>query len=196
MDELSNLILVDIETTGLDRERSGILSIGAVDYNSDKEFYIGTYPGSDVLIEPAALKLNGLYLNDKATPIKDAVQQFIDWSLSIYDKPILGGENVGQFDAIMLCKAFTGDMSLNWIFKHRVVDLHSIVYFLTGKSLSLKLAAEECGMRPEPEIHHALNGAKKAKEVLRYLHSLYNNPRFTIYDPIGVVRHNGYEKTW
>lgn len=163
---MQNLILVDIETSGLDRERCGIMSIGAVDYNSDKEFYLETYPGSDILIEPAALKLNGLWLNDKLTHIKDAVQQFVNWSLSIYDKPILGGECFNQFDAPFLCKALTGKTTFDWPFRHRFVDIHTIVYFLTGKSLSLKLAAEEFGLEPEPAIHNALNGAKKAKEIL------------------------------
>lgn len=163
---MKNLILVDIETTGLDRNKCGILSIGAVDYNSDKHFYLETYPGSDILIEPAALKLNGLCLNDKLIPIKDAVQQFVDWTFSIYENPILGGECFNQFDAPFLCKALAGNTIFDWPFRRRFLDLHSVVYFLTGKSLSLKLAAEEFGLEPEPAVHNALNGAKKAKEIL------------------------------
>lgn len=167
---MKNLILVDIETTGLDRLNSSILSIGAVDYNSQKEFYIECRADEDSNLENGAMAINGfsyMQVYDQSKPTSlEAYQAFEKWAFNIYENPILGGENIGQFDAMFLCKASGNMFSLNWPFKHRFVDLHSIIYFLTGESLSLKAAAEKYKLEPEPAIHNALNGAKKAKEIL------------------------------
>lgn len=174
---MKNLILVDIETTGTDRLHSSILSIGAVDYNSEKEFYIECRADEDSNLENGAMAINGfsytqVYDQSKPTSL-EAYQKFEKWAFNIYENPILGGENVGQFDAMFLCKASGNMFSLNWPFKHRFFDLHSIVYFLTGESLSLKDTAKKYGLEPEPAIHNALNGAKKAKEILTYINDNY-----------------------
>lgn len=170
---MNNLIIVDIETTGLDRVNCGIVSIGAVDYNSEHKFYIECRPNQSDIIEQKALEINGFTYDQIFDPTKPSTTQayksFEEWALSIYDQPILGGENIGQFDALFLCKASGNGFTLNWPFKHRFVDLHSIFCFATGKSISLQNMAKYFGLDPEPEIHNALNGALKAKEVLQCL---------------------------
>lgn len=168
---MKNLIIVDIETSGLDRTQCAVLSIGAIDFNSDKEFYIECKTNRKHLIEEKALELNGFtheQIFDEAKPTgREAYKKFEEWAYSIYEQPILGGENIGQFDAMFLCRLRNNDFSLNWPFKHRFVDLHSIMYFITKKSMSLQNMAKYFHLEPENEVHNALNGAKKAKEILQ-----------------------------
>lgn len=170
---MENLIIVDIETSGLDRTNCGILSIGAIDFNSDRNFYLECRVDDNHSIENKALELNGFTKEQIFDPTKPTMQEgyqiFEEWAFSLYKNPILGGENIGQFDALFLCRASGNKFTLNWPFKHRFVDLHSIFYFATGQSISLQNMAKYFGLDPEPEIHNALNGALKVKEIFQCL---------------------------
>lgn len=178
--EIPNLIIVDIETTGLNRLKSGVCSIGAVDFNSEKSFYAECRISRKCTIDDMAIKINGFTLDsiyDESKPTEEvAYKMFEEWALSIYKNPILGGENIGNFDALFLNRLYeqanNQDVSflMNWPFRHRFLDLHSIVFFLTGKSMSLKNSCEYFSIKTEEIIHNALAGAEKCKEVLKHIY--------------------------
>jgi hypothetical protein len=54
------------------------------------------------------------------------------------------------------------------MFGYRYLDMHTINYMVTGKSLSLSKAAAEYGLYPEPKPHKALQGAKYTREVFKH----------------------------
>jgi hypothetical protein len=69
------MIIVDIETTGIDPIKNSMVSIGAVDYNTGEEFYRECRVFDGTEIDPYALKINGLTVeqcNDKSKEIPTA----------------------------------------------------------------------------------------------------------------------------
>ena len=123
------MIIIDIETTGLDPIACSILSIGAVDFENGDEFYVECqmYPNS--LIEDAALKINGFNQEQLCDPTKVTVRElylmFVDWAKN--RKMPLAGQQVGSFD-IKFLQAIAKKENFSWTFTHRSVDLHSVAY--------------------------------------------------------------------
>jgi len=178
------MIIVDVETTGVSAEKNCIVSIGAVDYDSDREFYQECiiYPESEVT--PIALEINGFteddIRNSQKPEAKEAYGMFEEWSLSLYpenkDKPVLAGHNVGHFDILFLEKENSRILSeRKFPFSYRTVDSHTLGVLRFGKSLTLDGLLEACGLSPEPKPHNALTGAKSCKEALKSIFAHYLN---------------------
>lgn len=174
------MIMVDVETSGLDPSRHAILSIGAVDFeHPDHQFYAECRIGPETAVDEAALQCNGFTLEDISNPSKPDLfsicRGFEEWCDQVRDRT-LGGHNP-HFDAGMLHAAFTR-AGLEWPFRYRYVDSHSITYgwFLAlGKQLPLKNGVShiDCdtmlrfvGLFEEPLPHYALTGAKMEAEAL------------------------------
>lgn len=163
------MISVDVETTGLDPEKSSLLSIGAVDMNDPTNTFYGECRAFDMaLIFDEALNVNGFTMEqakDKEQPSeKDLIIDFLDYVDSIEKKPIMCGMNVG-FDFRFVehaCKR----ARLKTPFSFRTVDIHSLAYFVyDGKInpfliLSLNYILQSLGLPKEPDPHNALTGAK------------------------------------
>ena len=166
------MIIVDVETTGLDPIKSSIVSIGAVDFEKGDEFYIECHAPADAVIEPEALAVNGLTREQcfDATKVSavEAYKQFLWWT-SDNRLVMLAGQQVGTFDAKFLQVLHERAGLGKWPFGHRSVDLHSVAFAKFGKSLSLDGILKELGLEPEPKPHNALTGAKLEAEAFRRL---------------------------
>jgi DNA polymerase III epsilon subunit-like protein len=172
------MIVVDIETTGLDPVKNSIISIGALDFsNPKKEFYGECSPKKE--IDQEALKINGFKEEGLKLIKKDCfslVKEFLEWAKKINGKT-LAGENV-WLDASFLRQA-TKEMNEEWPFGHRFLDLHSLSYYfhiLDDKEIikedskfSLDQTLKYLGLPEEPKPHNALTGAKVSAECLSRL---------------------------
>jgi DNA polymerase III epsilon subunit-like protein len=176
------LIVVDVETTGLDPERHQIISIGAVNFADPREPYYGECrlsPGSEVSEE--ALKITGVTLEElerRKRTLEEILQEFLKWTTTCKERT-LAGENI-WFDARFLQHAL-GKCGLAWTFGHRYVDLHSVSYAMRTRakkcamvangvsSLSLDETLQFVGLKPRKGSHHAREDAKLEAEALSRL---------------------------
>lgn len=118
-----NMIILDIETGGLDPQKNALLSIGAVDYNTGDEFYIEAYHSTIFAhrIDDAALAVNGFtreqiaQWDDKTRPIVEvAYVRFLKWCEG--RDLLIGGQQVGAFDLRFLKEIHTSIESINHAF--------------------------------------------------------------------------------
>lgn len=192
------MVIIDIETTGLDHSKHSILEIGALDFNnSSNEFYqkCRIFEGAEV--DENALKINGyndmqLYDLDKQD-LKSLLLNFIEWITPIKNKT-LAGQNV-DFDILFL-KESLKKCNIDWIVSWRKIDLHTLVYCDCLKkgfipkiknefsNLSGDKIMEYVGLPTEPKPHTGINGVKYEAEAfsrLIYGKSLINDfTRFNI----------------
>ncbi len=177
------MLVVDIETSGTDRDRHSILSIGAVDLTEPKRQFSGECQiRSGAEITDQALTVNGYTKEQIIDPSKpsegELLLSFLDW-LDEAAEHTIGGQNV-HFDAGFLTSAAKRAGQIVEI-EHRLIDLHSICWVQMVKrgieppvqnkvsALSLDRIAEYTGLPPEPRPHLALNGAKWEAEAFSRL---------------------------
>lgn len=175
------MIVLDIETGGLDPSINPILSIGAVNYDNSVEFYTECYvpdvlTGSRWILDNKALEVNGFnlatILNQDNPTISQAYKAFVEWALPFGEedgKVLLAGQQIGSFDVLFLHEASGGKREFEKYFSKRHVDLHSVAFATFGKSLSLDGILNELGLASEPKPHNALTGAKLEAEAFRRL---------------------------
>jgi DNA polymerase III epsilon subunit-like protein len=177
------MIVVDIETTGLDPVLHSIIEIGAVDFSDPENSFNGRcriWEGAEV--DPLALKVNG-YTGEELRDArfmteKELLLDLITWMEKIEDKTI-AGHNV-DFDIQFLnetCKR----CGIAQKFGKRKVDQHTLVYasMLTRgmkpelengvSNLHSDLIMEYVGIPAEPKPHRAINGARFETEALSRL---------------------------
>lgn len=173
------MIVVDIETSGLDPEKCSILSIGALDFlRPERSFYQECHIEADVLVEEKALEINGFTIKDITDNSKvseaQIVIEFLDW-LDQSSHHIMAGLNIATFDIpFILAKAKKYD--IGWYPNYRHVDLHTLCYskyMALNKEMPLKyyqsgISADTIhlftGIGEEPKPHNGLNGAKYEAE--------------------------------
>lgn len=166
------MIIIDIETGGLDPLKHALLSIGAVDHTTGETFYIECRAESDAELDDAALAINGFTRAQALDPAKPsraaAYLQFLAWAAG---RPTLvGGQQVGAFDLRFLRVIHDSIAGIvSWPFGHRSVDLHSVAYAKLGQSLGLDGILKAVGLAPEPKPHHALTGARLEHEAFKVL---------------------------
>jgi DNA polymerase III epsilon subunit-like protein len=166
------MIILDIETTGLDPVKHSMVSLGAVDYDTGEEFYTENYLPFGKEVDDFALKVNGFtreQLNDTTKlRIYEAYAKFLEWATK--RDCLIGGQQVGSFDLPFLKHLHSlGDWGVKWPFGHRSVDLHSVAFAKLGKSLSLDGILIELGLEPEPKPHNALVGARLERDAFKKL---------------------------
>lgn len=175
------MIIVDVETTGVDAQKNSLVSIGAVDfYEAERQFYGECKPWEGAEINSRALEINGFSketLRSKDKEIEELTAAFKEWTEEAKVKT-LAGENI-WFDVSFLKKAFEKS-DLEWTFGRRFIDLHSLSYsnhisldrLPLNKELSrlsLDQTLQYVGMPEEPEPHNALRGAKMEAEAFSRL---------------------------
>lgn len=176
------MIVIDVETTGLDPNRHSIISLGAVDFNNKENlFYEECRLKEDSEINLNALKVNGFteeQINNQKLSCKELLEKFIEWSKKINDMTI-GGHNV-QFDISFLQNHFK-HYNLKWIYGHKYLDLHSIFYFQLLKNkksinlkdnksdLNLDFIIKHLGLKKRTGLHNALEDAQLTAEAFSYL---------------------------
>lgn len=173
------MIVLDIETGGMVVGKNPLLSIGALEFENPQNSFYGECGGvrEGQVINPEALKINGFsekkILENKKSA-GELVREFYLWAKQITDRTI-AGHNI-SFDIGFLEYEF-GLAGIEWIFGHRSVDLHSIMfsYFLTKKikpvadglsALSLGRIMEYLGVLVVRGKHNALEDAKLTAECL------------------------------
>lgn len=180
------MIVLDIETTGLDPEENGIVSIGALDINNpDDYFYEECRIREGERIDPNALEVNGFSVEEcrdkNRQSTRELLQHFEAW-ISTRTIKMIGGLHVASFDVPFLNKK-ASQVGLRMRLHKRSIDLHSIAYakmHTLGKVVPMTdgwsvmdtdFIHPFCGLPKEPKPHNGLNGAKwEAESIYRLVH--------------------------
>lgn len=187
------MLIVDVETSGVDPDTCGILSIGAVDFSHPAcQFYGECQIRKGAVVTDQALRINGFTresIHDANKPIEQhLLRQFMTFILPLYDRT-LAAHNV-TFDRDFLNHAFRIHHMHAFVWK-RTVDAHTLCFAHQLKqgmqpplqesqsALSLNHVLVYVGLPEEPYPHHALTGAKLVAESLHRL--IYGTPLFEEY---------------
>lgn len=159
------MIVVDVETGGLDPRQNPLFSIGACDYDTAETFEVNILPVEGTIISQQALEVNGINVDEwlkTARPLKECLSNFNEWMKG--RDTMLAGHNP-SFDRGFLEYNYNL-VGLKNPFGYRTVDLHSWAYLLckiAGTDPVPKLTSEDVydlvGMAREPKPHRALHGA-------------------------------------
>jgi DNA polymerase III epsilon subunit-like protein len=159
------MIIFDIETSGLDFLENGIVSIGALCFDSpERQFYGECRIDNDDLFTEEALKINGFSKEEISDKIKqtqgELISKFFQW-VDEQEIKILAGHNVGFFDLNFL-KTKAKKYSIDIKTRYRSFDLCSIaqlIYFQINKkfllddykenAMSLSEVLKFCGIEDE-----------------------------------------------
>jgi DNA polymerase III epsilon subunit-like protein len=182
------MLILDIEASGLNREKHSIVSLGALDLeNPTNRFYAECRVWEGAHIDDDALEVNGFTKEEILDPNKmteaELIRNFMDWSKDIHNRT-MGGQNV-SFDRDMTREA-AKRAHLDWNFAHRTIDSHTLAWMHMIKrgltppldevhhrsALDLDAVLVYCGIPEEPTPHNALTGALCHAEVISRL--LYN----------------------
>lgn len=174
------MIILDIETSGLNPDKASIVSIGAVDFiNPDNIFYgeCSIFHGAEV--NPQSLKVIGMKIEEitdkKRQSVDDLLKKFLNWLVDIQNQTI-AGQNV-HWDLDFL-RHQCDRSGINYRFGHRIIDLHTIAYtkFLElGREIPLKYNRTDinlddilafAGLNRRLGSHNALEDAKLESECI------------------------------
>jgi DNA polymerase III epsilon subunit-like protein len=192
------MIILDIETTGIDPRRHSIIEVGAIDFDSPLNFFnerCSVWERAE--IDFKALEINGSSLSeihDKSIfTQKELITKFIAWMNGIEDKTI-AGQNV-DFDIDFLNES-SKRCGLNFSVGKRKVDQHSIVYAHLLKrnikppvkegfsNVNSDFIMKYAGIPSEPKPHRAINGARYEAEALSRL--LYGSVMFEEFEKYAI----------
>ncbi len=177
------MIVVDVETTGLNSKKNSIVSIGAVDFsNPINQFYEECRIWRGSKINPKALEINGFSEEEIRSPnrktLEKTIKEFVEWIEHIKDIT-LAGENP-SFDRDFLYDS-AQRYGVNLHIGHRTIDLHSKCYIHLLKrgltppnknkrsDLNADKIFEYVGLPIEPKPHKAIVGAKMEAEAFSRL---------------------------
>lgn len=179
------MIIIDIETTGIDPKKHSIVSIAAIDFsNPQRQFYIENqisedteiYEGNDILNYKPALEINGFTLEqikDKTKPtLKEAITKLFEFAAQSNDKLIAGINPYFDLDFIKQSAKISG---IPFSFDSNAVDIKTQVYFhkLQRGINSDNIKSDDCfiyvGLESEKIPHNALFGVKLKAEALSRL---------------------------
>jgi DNA polymerase III epsilon subunit-like protein len=177
------MVVLDVETTGLNPLKHSIVEIGALDFNNpSNQFYQKCRVFEGAEIDPKALEVNGYENSQLIDPsrvsLEELIVNFIEWIKKI-DNRTIAGHNV-DFD-INCLKNSLNRYNIKWNFGFRKVDQHSLVYahyLKTNKKPPLKNGVSSMngdktmkyvGLPEEPKPHTGINGAKFEAEAMSRL---------------------------
>ena len=191
------MIVVDVETTGIDARKHSIVSIGAVEFEkSENQFYeeCRIWEGAEIFeggqgdgdrVYVGSLDINGFTKEQITDPNKKSLGQvigeFLEWASKCKEK-VLAGHNV-WFDRDFLIQSAERS-GIRWPLGRRIVDLHSLTYgHLASRGLKPPMQLDGrpnmisdfvfnyVGLPSEPKPHNALIGAKfEAEAFSRLMH--------------------------
>lgn len=170
---MTNFIAMDFETTGLDPDRHGPISVGFS--NNSNDIYATMHPGSQgrFAIDAKALEVNRFTMEEitphrSATIVDLELYEMLKPGYEEYGKFEAVGLNVGNFDMQFLRKFLPNTYSL---FGHRPVDLNSVFLAQWGladwkacRDIFTERAMNKLQVT-EDELHHALIDAQVAWEI-------------------------------
>lgn len=175
------MIVLDVESSGLEPHKHSILSIGAIDLDDPaNQFYDECRAWPEAELQKEALAVNGFTEEEARDANKkseaEVVAAFVAWAT---DKPkdrTLAAQNV-SFD-FEFVRAACARAHVDFPFAKRTLDVHSLVWLhmtLNGvtppsdnrhSALSSKAIQDYCGIPEEPKPHNALTGALWHAEVI------------------------------
>lgn len=178
---MSLMIVLDVESTGLDPKTGSIVSLGALDLSDPtNQFYEECSVWDGAHIDDDALAINGFSREEITDSSKkgeaDLIASFIAWAT---DRPVertLAAQNV-SFD-LEFVQAACSRAGVECPFAKRTLDTHSLVWMhMVQKevvppiknhhsAINLDFALAYCGLPPEPKPHNALTGALCHAEVI------------------------------
>lgn len=174
------MIVLDIESSGLDSGKNGIWQIGAIEFeNPENQFIEEAKIDKEDEIKEEALKIIGKTekeLRDNKKQLqKDLIKKYLEWVGKIKEKTF-SGQNVGWDISFIQNKCLRYNLmdKFREVHSQRSLDLHTIAqlkykeihgkYLLDekGKSkMNLTATLEFCGL---PDERVLLEGNKIAKE--------------------------------
>lgn len=177
------MIVLDVETTGTEPSKHSLVSIGAIDFSDpSKQFYAECRMWDGAHIMPEALVINGYTEEEIRDPKKktegEVAAEFLKWIEGSAEHTIAGQNPF--FDTGFMQAACQRN-SLNFTLAHRIIDLHTIVYFHMKRrglevpvknkrtSINSDFIMNYVGLPAEPKPHIALNGAKWEAEAFSRL---------------------------
>jgi len=166
------LVVVDVETTGIDAKKYSLVSIGAVKISDPSDTFYGEcdiWPGA--AIDTAALKVNGMSIEEitagKRKSEAELVKEFYEW---LPKNPIMIAHNA-SFDRDFIAEA-CDRAGFKTPFGFRTLDVHTFVFMhlmRAGETIPTNLSLNNClkalGLPPEPNPHNALTGAQCEAEL-------------------------------
>lgn len=180
------MIILDIETSGLDHTKHGILSIGAIDTKApSKRFYEEARLNLDEEYDSEAGKINGIDEETARSKQRQSraqlLRNFSDW-LETRQQRVIGGLHVQAFDVPFInYKAQQSRIPLR--LKKRSIDLHTLAFakmLALGKVVPLTegwsvmdtdFIHPFCGLPKEPKPHNGLYGALwEAESITRLIY--------------------------
>lgn len=188
------MVIIDIETSGLDAESNGLLSIGAVDLlHPTVSFYGECRIRKNEKIDEGALAINGFSPADARDSSRISTKQLLanfDSWLAGRSVKVLAGLHIAAFDVPFL-NTKAQQCGLAFRLHRRSIDLHTLAY---AKMLQLKkiipltdgwsvmdsdTVMPFCGLPNESTPRHALNGARLEAECFSRL--IYGRPLYAKY---------------
>lgn len=167
-----NILIIDVETTGLDPVKHSCIEIGAVrldkDLNALNEWssLLSPWEGSEFLKEALAVHKISVQEIMESRPLDEVIKEFDKWIRSEGPTPILSGWNV-WFDVAFLRDLYKR-ANISWPFSHHYLDVQSLMFFFSGiQELPLNEAVQR--WIGEKQTHRALDDAKHTAQILRLL---------------------------
>lgn len=193
-----NMIVVDVETSGVDPYKNSLLSVGALDFdNPENQFYEECRVWDGAHVEDEALEINGFTREEVTNPRKksdrEVVEDFLRWVESCEEHTI-AGQNP-SFDRDFL-RITAYRYHLNWPLADRTIDLHSVAYYhmirqgtpppRENKRSDLNLAKilKYVGLNIERGKHNALEDTRLEAEVFSRL--FYGRPLFSEFEKFKI----------
>ncbi len=177
------MIIVDVESSGVDAKLCSLLSVGAIDFdNPENQFYMECRMFDGAHSEKEAFEVNGFTAETSRDPRKktdrEVVEAFLSWMKKTKEWT-LAGQNP-SFDRDFLQET-AHRYHIDWPLAHRTVDLHSVAYAHMKKrgiepprknhhtALNLDRILEYVGLPTRTMKHDALVDAKLEAETLSRL---------------------------
>ncbi len=166
----SDILIIDVETTGVDPLKHATIEIGAMlldrDLNPLKEFTTFITPWAGAEIQPEAMAVNGISEADllSAPSIAEVVEQFDCIFQPGARKLFLCGWNVWfdhGFLRMMYAKA-----ERPWPFRSRMLDMQSIVTFHAGINPQSQADTVK-RLLNEQQSHRALGDVQQVAKLLK-----------------------------
>ena len=192
-------IILDLETSGLDKVKCGIWQIGAIDLNNNEEFFQEGRIDDKDFVEKDALKVIGKTeedLRDKNKKTqKQLLKEFFQWLETRKVKNFLCQNP--QFDVTFL-EIKANEYGLKIPFRYKCFDSHTIAqmvyykingefWFEDGRSkMNLGKILEFVGMKDNRQAHNALEDCKLTAECFSRL--IYGENLFPEYSQFKIPK--------
>jgi oligoribonuclease len=180
---VSNLVWVDVETTGLDDERDALVEVAAIVTTPDLEEVmrfqaviatkLGDWAGVDEVVmrmhTSNGLMVESLYNGNELDDTMQKLAELLRGARVGDELPMLAGASV-HFDRRFLVAARP---SVDQIISHRHLDTSSLRWMVRAAGGSPPALAREGGHRAMPDIENSLDLARWVRGQMRHARMRY-----------------------